>query len=163
MKASGLISRAFLAVLLSTPALAAAQKTEAPQVDTSGVGAACVAPGDESRPLSAMSTAERHALIECANRYAAQQINAQTPMRVDDITTLESVTTSGTTVIYNQRANVDVRDITAPIRAQMDQTVRRNVCASEQMRNTISYGGGYRYIWVDRAGAFIHRVDITRC
>ena len=163
MRASRLICRTLVAALLLSPGLAAAQKTQSPNIDTSGVSAACVAAGEENRPLASLSAAARLALIECANRYAAQQINARTPMRVDDITTLESVTTSGPTVIYNQRVNLEARAVTDAMKAQLSQTVTANVCGSEQMRNTISYGGAYRYIWIDRAGTFVHRLDVTRC
>ena len=161
MKAVYSILSVLVAASLPTPALAAGQ--QAPQVDTSGVGAACVRPGEEQRPMASMSRTERLALVACANRYAAEQINAQTPMRVDEYTTLESVQVEGATVIYNQRVTVDRRNVTATVKQQLDQTVRANVCASEQMRNTISYGGAYRYVWTDSSGNFLHRLDITGC
>ena len=163
MQTHRLIPRVLLAILLSTPSLAAAQRAEAPEVDTSGVAAACVRPGQEQRPIMEMPASERLALVACANRYAAQQINRQTPMRVDEITTLERVETSGTTVIYHQRVEVDGANVTTAMKQNLDQSVRAHVCGSEQMRNTISYGGAYRYMWTDRSRAFLHRLDITRC
>ena len=163
MQANRLVLRAFGALLLSMPALAAAQRAQAPQIDTSGVAAACVRPGQEQRPIMDMPASERLALVACANRYAAQQINAQTPMRVDEITTLERVETSGATVIYHQRVAVDGANVTTAMKQNLDQSVRGHVCGSEQMRNTISYGGAYRYMWTDRSGTFLHRLDITSC
>ena len=164
MKASRVISPVVVALAL-TAAAAAGQgpSAQAPKVDTSGVAAACVRPGQEQRPMMDMTPSERLALVACANRYAAQQINTQTPMRVDEITTLERVETSGATVIYHQRVEVDGANVTSAMMQQLDQSVRGHVCASEQMRNTISYGGAYRYMWTDRSGAFLHRLDITGC
>ena len=132
-------------------------------VDTEATAAACVPPGELARPMAELTESQRRALIACANATAARQLNSQMPMRVDDITILESVEAVGTTVVYNQRANVDARNVTPAIKASIDQSVRANVCGSEDMRSTISYGGAYTYVWIDRSGNFIHRLHITGC
>ena len=160
MQAYRLILRGFFALLFIS---IAAMGASAQQPDSGAAIAACVAPGDEERSLSSFSEAQRLALIACANRLAAEQINAQTPMRVDDVTTLESVTVSGTTVIYHQRVDIDGRNVTPAMKTSIDQAVRTRVCGSENMRNTIVNGGAYAYNWVDRSGAFLHRLEIRAC
>ena len=160
MTAKRLIVCAFLALSLSAPAVGAAVQ---PSVDTDAAVAACATPEERQRAMASLPDARRLALLACLNRYAAEQINAQTPMRVDEMTTLVSVATVGTTVIYNQRVDADARDITPAMKASIEQAVRARACASEDMRNTISYGGVYAYNWVDRSGAFIHSFHIERC
>ena len=132
---------------------------QVPPIDTAAVQAAC-------GPIEQAARAGRARMLDvvvCANREATRQLDARTPFRVDEVTTMDSVEADGPTVIYRQRVAVEARNVTDAMRASLEQTVRANVCGNSQMRNTISLGGAYTYVYVDRAGAFLHRIDIRRC
>ena len=120
-------------------------------------------PGEQNRPLRTIGPDRRRALVVCANRHIARQLNAQTPLRVDDVTTLQSVVAMDAVLLYNQSVEVDVQDVTSGDRTRMEATIRSNVCSLSEMRLTISFGGTYAYIWSDRSGRLIHRVRIDRC
>ena len=155
-----LILGSALALTLSFLAEGAATQ----KVDVDGVAAACIRPGERDRSISSLTEQRRLEFLACAVRYGAEYMNSQMmPMRVDDITMLESVEAQGGTTIYHQRFSVGAREITPAIKAELDEAVRANVCGSEQMRRTISWGGAFAYVWVDRSGAFVHRLDIRDC
>ena len=139
---------------LAPPSAALAQ-----EIDEGAVGAACGA-------LEREAMAGRARLVDvvaCANREAARQLNPQLPMRVDGMTTVESIAANGPELVYYVRLNVDAGAIGGEMRRNLADNTRNNVCGASDMRQTIGNGGRYRYVWSDRAGRSIHETLIDRC
>ena len=144
-----------LALLAFMAANAAAQS-----ISTDDVVAACVPPGADDAPAT---RAQLRAVVACANAHAARQLNTQTPIRVDEVTSLQSVVAMDTLLVYNNQVNLDAGDIPAEARRRLEQNTRDYVCRSNEMRQTIANGGSYGYVWLDRSGALIHQTRIETC
>ena len=130
-----------------------------PQMDQTAIERLCGA-------LEREANAGRAAMVDvvaCANAESARQLNAQMPMRVDEITTVESVAAFGPEFVYNVRLDVDSAAVTGQMRDQMSAGTRSYVCNAADMRRTIGNGGSYRYRWADRAGRTVNEVLIDRC
>jgi len=123
----------------------------------------CVPAGMESRAMSELSAAQRQTMMSCAQGEAARQLNAQTPIQVDELSAVRSVTAEGAQLTYHMQVQVNLADVTDAQRAGVVQSTRGNVCGLEQMRRTMAMGGSYRYIWTDRTGAEIARTVIAGC
>lgn len=146
--------------------LAATAASAAPQpatVDTDAVVRACVPADQLDRPMNEFSPRERAAMVACWLRASADQIAGQLPLRVDNVTVLQSVTAEGQQVTYQYEVSVDSAQIDDARRAALIQSTRDFVCGRENMRTTMSYGGSFRYIWRDQAGIEITRTVIDRC
>ena len=132
-------------------------------IDTPALVTACLTPEDARRPLASFTSEEKRAFVACANREAARQVNPQLPKRVDDLTTLTSITPEDATVIYNYTVDLDAGQINAEALRQLEQATRANVCRQGNMVQTMAMGGSYAYVWNDRAGRPIHRMRIDAC
>ena len=133
------------------------------QTDSAELVRRCVPAGMESRAMSELSAAQRETMMSCAQGEAARQLNAQTPILVDEISAVDAVTAEGTQLTYHMQVLVNLADVTDAQRAGVVQATRGNVCGLEQMRRTMAMGGSYRYIWTDRTGAEIARTVIAGC
>lgn len=125
--------------------------------------AKCVPPGMEKAPVSSSTPRQRIMILTCAQREVAREINSQTPIRVDDSTTLYATVAAGTTLIYNMRTTLRAEDVTPAFRAAQDEATRTNVCSLPDMRQLLSLGAAYEYLWWDQSGHFLHSVKIERC
>lgn len=148
---------------LTAVAAAAGAQPANVQTDTAELVRRCVPAGLESRQMSELSAAQREAMMSCAQGEAARQLNAQTPIRVDELTAVTAISAEGTQLTYHMQVQVNAADVTDAQRTAVAQSTRANVCGLEQMRRTMSNGGSYRYIWTDRAGAEIARTVIASC
>lgn len=155
--------RGFWILPLAGLATAAGAQPENVRTDSAAVVRACIPAGQENRQLSDLSPAERTAMMSCAQREAARQLNAQTPIRVDELSSVTAVSAEGTQLTYHMQVQVDAAAVTAAQRDGVAQATRNNVCGLEQMRRTMTNGGSYRYVWTDQAGTEITRTVIAGC
>lgn len=142
------------------------------------IGAACPAPaaaqGPNDRessaclqgispdtPISRVPLAARRAGVKCIIREVAADINAQAPLRINDVTTLRSALASGMILQYQYEVDLDARDISADDLSRLDEGTRANACS--EMRFALSMGASFAYVWLDRTGRIIHRLRIDRC
>jgi hypothetical protein len=125
--------------------------------------AACVAPADRERALEELGPAAREALLACSQARAADALRERLPMQVDEVTTMESIAVEGTMLVYTSRIALDRSDLREDAAQILDQSTRTNVCSQEDMAATLSYGGAYAYVWLDRSGNLIHRAEIRSC
>jgi glucose/arabinose dehydrogenase len=132
-------------------------------IDTPALVNACLSAEDARRPLASFTAEQKHAFVACANREAARQVNPQLPKRVDDLTTLTSITPEDATVVYNYTVDIDAGQINPAALRQLEQATRANVCRQMNMVQTMAMGGSYAYVWNDRAGRPIHRMRIDAC
>lgn len=133
------------------------------QVDTERLSQTCIRPGDANRPISAFSDAERRELIACANREVVRIITPRLPIQVDALTSLTSVVASGPMLTYNSRVDIDASQLSPAQVQQLHQATRANVCGQAPMRQTISIGGAYAYVWTDRNGRSLPPLQISSC
>ena len=148
--------------LLLGAAPAAPQTSAAKPVDGAAVAAAC---GGDVTPEqhAAMGKAEAAAKLACFTREAATQFNRHLPMKVDEITTLERVSSEGGRLTYHYGIDKPAAEIPAALRDALKTAVRDNVCKAEDMRATIRSGGSYRYLWLDRARTPLVELVVSQC
>lgn len=116
-----------------------------------------------ARTVGDLTPQQRRSLAACLNRILAQRMNAATPQRVNQSTTLTSVRADGPTMVYTYRVDMLAGELPQSVRASIDGAVRRNACAAPQLRSMFALGGGVSYQYLDRAGAPIQTVSVTRC
>jgi hypothetical protein len=133
------------------------------QVDTERLSRDCLRPGDANRPIAAFSEAERLELIACANREVVRIMTPRMPLRVDALTTLTSVVSSGPLLTYTARVDIDASQLSPAQIEQLHQGTRTNACSQPSMRQTIAMGGAYAYVWVDRNGRSLPPLTISSC
>ena len=158
-KTSGLALITFLA---GAGSAAAAQPSQI-KVQAESVADLCVPAADRDRPMSDYSDAERIAMISCAQRQSARQVNAQLPNQIDEITVLERITADGARLTYHSRLALAATRITAAQRAALIEGTRNFVCSNDDMLQTMSYGGSYGYVWIDPDDVEIARTVIEGC
>ena len=113
--------------------------------------------------MAEMSAEQRRTMIACVMRASSAALNRQLPVNVDDSTIMESTTVDGATLTYNARINLARSELQSNAAQLLDQAARRFVCSTPDMTQTIAMGGSYRYVWIDRDGALVHRMLIDRC
>ena len=98
------------------------------------------------------------------NRLSADNLNARTPARIDDITTLVRARASGTMLTYYYSVSLDEAALDLE-RAQTSLMThnRKAICATPAMRRMLSAGAVYHYEYVDPANRVIADFKITRC
>src|SRR3954468_18988393 len=119
-------------------------------------------PNLSTQSVSELPVAERLTITACAQRLAADAINAQQATRHDPRMTLKA-DVEGSTLRYNYRLALDARQVPEPRRAEMERMIRADQCADAGARVVLANGGSYRFIWKDRSGAVIRDVLIDRC
>jgi len=160
------IAIAAFAVLLPAMALAQPSPQSAAEAeaaaDAAAVTAAC---GGEVTPaqLAAMTKAAATARLACFTRVAGARFNRKLPMNVDPSTVLERVSTEGTRLTYHYKVDLVAANVPAAAIEGLRTKVRTNVCQSGDMREVISVGGSYRYLWNDRAGAQLAELLVSSC
>ncbi|HVQ07947.1 MAG TPA: hypothetical protein VMS43_05890 [Allosphingosinicella sp.] len=133
------------------------------QVDTERLSQNCLRPGDAYRPISDFTETQRLELIACANREVVRVMTPRLPLRVDALTTLTSVVSTGPLLTYNSRVSIDASQLAPAQIQQLHQATRANVCGQAAMRQTISLGGSYAYVWIDRNGRSLPPLRIDSC
>ncbi|HEY5720814.1 MAG TPA: hypothetical protein VIT45_00680 [Allosphingosinicella sp.] len=154
--------RAVAALSVLLPAMALAQASPEAAAEAAAVAAAC---GGDMTPaqMAAMPKAKVAARLSCFNREAAVRFNRKLPMNVDPQTILERVSTEGTLLTYHYKVDVLTADVPAASLETVKTSVRAKVCNAADMRNIISAGGSYRYLWNDRAGAQLAELVVSSC
>ncbi|KEI71305.1 hypothetical protein [Endozoicomonas elysicola] len=96
---------------------------------------------------------------------AAQQLNAMTPLMVDEETRMEKATVGpGALMTYHYTfPNFTAKDIDINImRAGVFPIIRDGVCDSAEMKPSLQYGGKYAYSYSGNDGVHIMKFVITR-
>lgn len=124
---------------------------------------ACVPAAEQKRPIETFTAQRKREIIACINAQAARDARGQLPVQLDEITTLEAISASGTVLTYRYRVAKDVSEIAPAVVERLGASVREKVCKSEDMRSAIQMGGSYAYAWIDRSGKPIHQLQIDRC
>ena len=130
--------------------------------DAQEVADAC---GGELYPedIPKMTKAQVTAKLACFTREAAKKFNKGLPSKVDDSTTLTSVSANGVTLTYHYKVNLLREDLKPGALEAFKPGVKARVCNAEDMRSIIDTGGSYAYEWIDRNGRLIGRLLVDAC
>jgi hypothetical protein len=139
--------------------------TGAAGLQVNGVSAAtnCLSPSDMARPPSDFTPDQRRQIVGCINTAAANQVNAQLPRQIDEITRLDRLSTDGPLLTYHYTILRAASELPPGSGERLGTMTRTMVCGQAQMRQTLELGGSYAYRWVDNTGALIHEIRIDNC
>ena len=97
-----------------------------------------------------------------ALELAVTEVRKQVPMKVNEMTTLEDVSSIGEVFQYHYRLEFSEKDIGVDeFRTAMTQTLRESVCSNEDMRMIMEDGGSYEYIYKGLDGVLIDTIIIN--
>lgn len=105
-----------------------------------------------------MSTAKAEKLLSKRDLVAglqqiAKQLNAQTPIKVDRATTLQSVNSIDATLYYNYITSINVRQNNAGnFINSVKQSTKNNICSQKDIRWVFKSGGRYMYVYSNNYG-----------
>lgn len=144
-------------------AAAAAAQALAGEATVDAIMACVPARYRQARSIADLPDSARASLTACAQRAAADLINASPPGQTDPRWRFERAAAVGGTLQYHYRFASDARGVPAGLQSQLAARARTDVCAMAPMREVISNGGAFEYIWLNRTGAMIGGVRIDRC
>ena len=148
--------------LLLGAAQAAPQAGGKPPIDPGTMAASCG--GDLTvGEMAALPRAEAEAKMACFLREGAKQFNRNLPLKVDEITTLERLSTEGARLTYHYVIDRPAAEVPETMREALRTATKAQVCKAEDMRATIRAGGSYRYLWVDRMRTPLAETVVSAC
>tara|TARA_B100000678_G_C18127411_1_gene469273 strand:+ start:137 stop:613 length:477 start_codon:yes stop_codon:yes gene_type:complete len=152
---------------LGAAALALLLQTQGSQpdfgVDQAAATQPCTDQYADSLNANSVSDEEWIAIISCVFTNTAAQMDAGLPEKIDEITSLVSVSSNGATFKYVYVLDVDVADVRQANIDSLKAATRNNACTSANMVQTMELGGSYFYRWVDRSGTLITTMLIEGC
>lgn len=92
----------------------------------------------------------------------AAQINARGPVRVNQFTTMERISVSGTTITEHYRIETDGLDV-AGSRAELARRYRRQICSEVETALMVREGGRFVLSYKDGRGRPVLEVAIASC
>ena len=155
--------RRLLLAASAVPLMGAAQATGiVPDVSIADVAASC---GGAVRhdEFVTLPRADQRTKLRCLLREASKRLNTKLPTRVEYTTLFERTNVAGTTMIYHFRADVSLKEIKPGAMEAWKPTVRAKICATASMREIVSLGAAYRYVWLDHDGKFIDTLTVRSC
>ena len=103
------------------------------------------------------------AAIERAQEVAAKELRKQLPMKVDSVTTLQSVLSFKKTIIYSYIIDIDFDQIdSSDFISKVSKRVIHNVCSTREMKQMIYLGGSYRYSYMSKDGFKLGELSVER-
>ncbi|WP_085905600.1 type II secretion system pilot lipoprotein GspS-beta [Kiloniella majae] len=99
--------------------------------------------------------------IEKAQQEAAAQINKNLPMQVDELTTLEAVSSEGAALVYNYKVDVkkDETDLDV-FTSEVKKNLMATMCGKEPFSKLYSAGASYIYLYSDTSGDELTEITI---
>ena len=91
-------------------------------------------------------------------QQAVQELKPTLPRKLDEVTTLIDVASDGIVMIYDHTVTLN---LTPAIQEKLAEHLRKTVCGTEAMRQTLVWGATYRYSYQDKDGNPITAFDIT--
>jgi len=101
-------------------------------------------------------------MIEKSQKLAAQELRKQLPKRIDELTTLQNVTSVSTALMYQYKLDISKSDMDlAFFRSEMENTLIESTCGEKDAKHTLINGGKYIYSYQDSEGLLIADFTIT--
>jgi hypothetical protein len=108
----------------------------------------------------------RETLVEMRLRLqmqaAAERINAKAPIRVDEFSTMERATASGTTLTQHYRVETDGVDV-AGSRANLERSFRREICSNAESALAVRDGARFVLSYKTGRGRPVFDIAVSRC
>lgn len=117
-------------------------------------------PMDLNLDLRSVPAPRRSELIACIQKANAEALNAQAPIKLDEVTTLSAVSARGTVLTYHYTIEADAASVTPEAVSGIISDTRESACANLR---SIAVGAGFRYVWVDRNGTMIAETTVDSC
>ena len=133
------------------------------QVDSRQAVDACLTPAEQRLSIDQTDAATRRRMLSCILATSAGQIRTQLPVRVDELTELTEISSSGPVLTYTYRISRRASELPPNAPQILETSTRTNVCAQPSMVQTIAIGGAYVYRWTDRDGRMIHQMEVRSC
>lgn len=160
---------ALVAALLAIGAIAAflyisSQNDAPPTQGEAASGTPAPSPVQPGQADAAPETRLNDDDLEALLATAAEQINAEVPIRIDAITTLTRATTHGHRIRYRY----DISEPVSPSRLranrdQMVETTRRNVCRNATDREIIDAGAEIEFAYYGPGNTYYFSTPVTDC
>lgn len=91
--------------------------------------------------------------LEKAQEIAAADLRKQLPIELDEMTTLQTALSAGSSLIYIYRIHQDIGEIDVrSVSSEMHQKLFKNVCGEKILRKNMSIGAKYIYRYFSRDG-----------
>jgi hypothetical protein len=91
--------------------------------------------------------------LEKAQEIAAADLRKQLPIELDEMTTLQTALSAGSSLIYIYRIHQDIGEIDVrSVSSEMQQKLFKNVCGEKILRKNMSIGAKYIYRYFSRDG-----------
>ena len=98
--------------------------------------------------------------LRAAVARTAAEMEKQTPIRVDEDTTIISVVSVDKTIIYSNRISFPVPSAyVTQAKAKLIGNITSYVCSKGFDRRILEAGGAYKYVYADSAGQYV--MDFT--
>lgn len=89
-------------------------------------------------------------------------IRAGLPKKIDDMTTLVWVSYSGTRMVYENRIEVDGRNVDQMLKDKLRKLIIAKICTSATSLKLLNVGVQYRFVYADVNARPVTTVDITK-
>lgn len=133
------------------------------ETDVQAATAPCIEANRTAIESNSVTDAQWKEIITCVFTNTAAQMDSQLPKKVDQMTTLVSVSSNGPTFNYTYVLDVAMDSVRQENIDSLEAATQQNTCSTDSMVNTISLGGSYFYRWVDRSGTQITSMLIDGC
>jgi|SRR6185369_5400592 len=100
--------------------------------------------------------------IEDAMAKAVTGLRQGLPKRIDQMTTLMWVSYSGTTMVFDNRLEVDSTKVDESTKKKLAQLITVNTCGSPASRKLLDLGGAYRYVYSDMNAKVMLSIDVDK-
>jgi ATP-dependent protease ClpP protease subunit len=101
-------------------------------------------------------------LVENGQKLAALELRKQLPKRIDELTTLQNVTSVSTALMYQYKLDISKSDVdVAFFKSEMKNTLIENTCSKKDSKLTLMNGGEYMFSYQDSEGLLITDFTIT--
>jgi hypothetical protein len=114
----------------------------------SSIVAFAVALSLSALPAAAQSDAQRKQ-IEEAQKEVVKQIKPTLPRKLDEITTLTDIASSGVILAYTYSLDTAKLTTVPNVMALLQKNTTSQMCKTEAMANALKLGAVYQYIYVD--------------
>jgi hypothetical protein len=110
-----------------------------------------------AQQVGSVSQQERDELAS-GFQQAVQELKPTLPRQLDEVTTLIDVASDDVVMIYNHTITLN---LTPAIQEKLAEHLRKTVCGTEVMRQTLVWGATYRYSYQDKDGNPVAAFDIS--
>lgn len=97
------------------------------------------------------------------DRIAAtvEELQAELPMQVDEVTSWDAVSAEGAVLIYTYSLSLPTDQLDGGVLEAQKPAIAAQACATEDMRGALDEGATFRYVYNAEDGTEVGRVEIS--